>query len=117
MLGEGLPSAVGKSHMLRQKGGVGIQNTSYFPHHLIPTALLLPHGSSLFTLELLSSGWVCDPQTAAPASDAARRTGRDTCIFSLLWKEAEGREGGSWVPEPQALVLASNPWTLLTCGL
>ena len=39
------------------------------------------------------------------------------CVFSLLWKEAEGCEGGSWVPEPQALVLASNPWTLLTCGL
>ena len=54
---------------------------------------------------------------AAPSSDATGRTGRDTCVFRLLWKEAEGREGGAWVPEPQALVLASYPWTLLTCGL
>lgn len=63
------------------------------------------------------AGWGCDPPTAAPPSDAAGRTGRDTCVFSLLWKEAEGCEGASWVPESQALVLASNPWTLLTCGL
>ena len=49
MLGEGLLSSMGKSHLLRQNGGEGIQNTSYFPRHLVPTALLSPHGSSLFT--------------------------------------------------------------------
>ena len=38
--------------MLRQNGGgggAGIQNSSYFSRHLVPTALPSPHGSSLFT--------------------------------------------------------------------
>lgn len=58
-------------------------------------------------LELLSLGGAGVPQTAAPSSDATGRTGRHACL-QMLWKEAEGCEGGYWVPEPQALVLAST---------
>ena len=48
MLGWALPSPMGKSHV-KAKLGEGLQNSPYFPCHLIPTALLSPQGSSLFT--------------------------------------------------------------------
>ena len=48
LLGWGLPSPVGKSHV-KAKLGEGIHNSPYFPCHLVPTALLSHHGSSLFT--------------------------------------------------------------------
>ena len=54
-------------------------------------------------LKLLSSEWDCVPQMAGASSDAAGRRARDTCVFSLLWEEAKGLEGGSWVSEPPKL--------------
>ena len=50
MLSWGLPSPVGKSHV-KAKLGEGIQNSPYFPCHLVPTAWLSPHGFFLFTPE------------------------------------------------------------------
>ena len=70
------------------------------PHGLALTPWLLPVHPWSFSPP---GGRGCVPQTAAPAGDAAGRTGRDTRVFRLLWKEAEGREGGSWVPRAPSL--------------
>ena len=106
LLGWGLPSPVGKSHV-KAKLGEGIHNSPYFPCHLVPTALLSPLAPPCSPLELPSSRWGCVPQMAAPSSDAAGRTGRDTWVFRLLWKEATAMKAGpgshrcklwSWAP-------------------
>ena len=133
-------------------------NSSYFLCHLVPTALLSPCGSSLFTPEAallrvgLCATLVClsasiiysisyvqflpygpywdraitatafsciasvSPQTAAPSSDAAGRRGRDVCL-QVAVEGGCGPTAVSWVPEPRALVLGSQPWALLIYGL
>ena len=59
-------------------------------------------------------GGAVSPQMAAPASDAAERKGRDTCVFRLLWKEDLQLCPGS---QSSSLVLGSHPWALLTCAV
>ena len=59
-------------------------------------------------------GEAVSPQMAAPSSDAAGRTGQNT-VSSGAVEGGCGPEGGSWVPEPRALVLGSHPWAWLTC--
>lgn len=71
------------------KIGEGSHNSPYFPFHPVPTALLSPHGSSLFTSEaaLLRVG-LCPLTWQLLLVMAAGRRGQDSCIFRLLWKEA-----------------------------
>ena len=73
MLGWSLPAPVRKSHMGRQNAGEGIQNSSCFPCHLVPMALLSPHGSSLLISEaaLLRVEPHVSSQMAAPSSDGS----------------------------------------------
>ena len=54
------------------------------------------------------------PQTAAPSSDVAGRSGRDVCL-QVAVEGGCGPEGVSWVPEHHDLVLGSPPAGLLTC--
>ena len=68
--------------------------TSSCPHSLA----LTPWPPPCSLLKLPSSGWGYIPQMAVPPNDAAGRRGWDMCVFCLLWKEAKGREGVSWVP-------------------
>ena len=64
-------------------------NSSYFLCHLVPVALLSPHGSSLFTPGAvpLRVG-LCPLRWQLLLEMAVGRTGQDSCIFRLLWKEA-----------------------------
>ena len=84
MLSWGLPSPVGKSHV-KAKLGEGIQNSPYFPCHLVPTAWLSPHGFFLFTPEaaLLRVG-LCPLRRQLLLVMAVGRAGWDMCIFRLL---------------------------------
>ena len=90
----------GESHVKAKLVGGNLEqsllSTSSCPHGLALTPWLLPAHPRSFPPQ---SGTV-SLQMATPSSDAAGRTGQDTCVFSLLWKEAEGCEGGSWVPVP-----------------
>ena len=83
------PSPVEKGHMLKQNLGRRLNNSFHFPRHLIPTALLSPHGSSLFTPEaaLLRVG-LCPFRWQLLLVMAAGRKGQDPYVFRLLWKEA-----------------------------
>ena len=83
--------------MLKQNLGRRLNNSSHWPCHLIPTALLLPQGSSLFTPEaallrvglrpLLRVG-LCPLTWQLLLVMAAGRRGQDSGIFRLLWEEA-----------------------------
>ena len=79
------PSPVEKGHMLKQNLGRRLNNSFHFPRHLIPTALLSPHGSSLFTPEaaLLRMG-LRPLRWQLLLVMAVGRSGRDVCIFRLL---------------------------------
>ena len=95
MLGWCLPIQVGKSHILRQNWGEGIQNSSYYTCHLVPTALLSPHGLSLFWVGLCHLRW------QLLLVMAAGRKGQDTCLFGLLWKEPMALKVCLGFPEPE----------------
>ena len=71
--------------MLKQNLGRRLNNSSHLPCHLIPTALLLPQGSSLFTPEaaLLRVG-LCPLRRQLLLVMAVGRAGWDMCIFRLL---------------------------------
>ena len=79
------PSPVEKGHMLKQNLGRRLNNSFHFPRHLIPTALLSPHGSSLFTPEAAFL-WVglFPLRWQLLLVMAVGRAGRDVCIFRLL---------------------------------
>ena len=83
----GVPCSSGEEPHVKAKLGEVIQNSFYFPCHLVPMALLSFHGSSLLISDPAPLGRAVSPQMAAPASYAAGRTGRDTRVFRLLWKE------------------------------
>ena len=103
----GVPCSSGEEPHVKAKLGEGIQNSFFFPCHLVPMALLSSHGSSLLISDPAPLGRAVSPQMAAPASYAAGRTGWDNVSSSAV-------EGGcgpttvSWVPEPRALVLGSH---------
>ena len=109
----GVPCSSGEEPHVKAKLGEVIQNSFYFPCHLVPMALLSFHGSSLLISDPTPLGGAVSPQMAAPASDAAGRTGQDMCVFRFLWKEDLQLSPGS---QSLSLVLGSHPWALLTCG-
>ena len=88
MLGGG-PLTQCKRVTCEGKIGEGSHNSPYFPFHPVPTALLSPHGCSLFTSEaaLLRVG-LCPLTWQLLLVMAAGRRGQDSGIFRLLWKEA-----------------------------
>ena len=98
-------------------GGEGIHNSPYFPRHLVPTALLSPHGSSLFTPKaaLLRVG-LC-PLRWQLLLVMLQGGQAGTCVSSDAVEGGRGPKGVSWVPKPQILVLGSHPRALLLCGL
>ena len=75
--------------MLKQNLGRRLNNSFHFPRHLIPTALLSPHGSSLFTPEaaLLRVG-LC-PLRWQLLLVMLRGGEAGSCVFRLLWKELQ----------------------------
>ena len=94
--------------MGRQNVGEGIQNSSYFPCHLVPMALLSPHGSSLLISEAaLLRVELCPLKWQLLPVMAPGRTGQDTCL-QVAVEGGHGPEGMSWVSEPRALVLGSH---------
>ena len=91
---------MGNSHMRRQNWWEGMHNSPYFPCHLVPTALLSHHGSSLFTPEaaLLQVG-LCPLRwqlllVMLQGGEARTRVSSDAV------EGGRGPEGVSWVPEP-----------------
>ena len=113
MLGGGLLSQREQSHA-ETNWGRGF--TTVPTSHVIssPRPCSHPMAPPCSPLKLLSSEWDCVPQMAAPSSDAAGRTGWDNVSSSAV-EGGCGPEGGSWVPEPRALVLGSHPRAWLTC--
>ena len=110
----GVPCSSGEEPHVKAKLGEGIQNSFFFPCHLVPMALLSSHGSSLLISDPAPLGRAVSPQMAAPASYAAGRTGWDTRVFRLLWKEDLQLCPGS---QSSSLVLGSYPWALPTCAV
>ena len=92
-----------ESHVKAKLGGDGWDsNSSYFPYHLVPAALLLRHGLSLFTPEAAGSpGGAGSPQMAAPSSDGCREERPGHMSLQVAVEGGHGPEGVSWVPEPE----------------
>ena len=110
MLGGGLPSLMRKSHMLRLNWVEGIHNSCCFPHHLVPMALISPHGSSLFTPEAALFRVRLRPLRWQLLLVMLQGGQARTLCLRLLWKEAvalkacpgsQSPEIWSWAPTPR----------------
>ena len=104
----------GNSHMLRQIGGEDSQQS------LLPMSSR-PHGLAITPWLLPVHPWSCPPPGGAVSLRwqlllVMLQGGQaGTRVSSGAVEGGRGPEGGSWVPEPRALVLGSHPRAWLTC--
>ena len=110
-----LPSGQG-SHVMA-KLGEGIQNSPYFPHHLVPTVLLSPHGSTLFTSEAaLLQVRLCPLRWQLLQVMAVGRIGPGHVCLQVAVEGGHGAEGVSGLRAP-SFGPGLPPTALMTCGL
>ena len=116
MLGWGLPSPMGKSHMLRKSWEKDSKQS------LLPMSSC-PHGLALSPWLLPVHPWSCPPPGGAVSLRwqlllvMLQGGEAGTLCLQVAVEGGCGPEGVSWVPELQASSLGSHAWALVTCGL